>query len=60
MLYQIGALAAFCRKFGVKLQHVKPHGRLNNLAIRDARLAEAIVQGVKDFDPRLIIIAEES
>lgn len=26
VLYQVGALAAFCRAEGVKLAHVKPHG----------------------------------
>ena len=28
ILYQIGALAAFARSAGVKLQHVKPHGAM--------------------------------
>ena len=26
VLYQLGALDAFCRVTGVKMQHVKPHG----------------------------------
>src|SRR5205823_8778386 len=30
MLYQIGAVFAFTRAAGVPLQHVKPHGQLNN------------------------------
>ncbi len=57
VLYQIGALQGFCKKFGVALQHVKPHGQLNNLAMHDAVLAEAIVKGVKDFDSHLIVVA---
>ncbi|MDE2571754.1 MAG: LamB/YcsF family protein, partial [bacterium] len=55
--YQIGALAAFCRRFGVPLQHVKPHGQLNNLAMTDRMLADAIVAGIKDFDPHLLVCA---
>ncbi len=57
VLYQIGALAGFCRRYGVSLQHVKPHGQLNNLAMHNRTLADAIVAGIRDFDPDLIIVA---
>ncbi|TAM57587.1 LamB/YcsF family protein [bacterium] len=57
VLYQIGALAGFCRRFGVPLQHVKPHGQLNNISLTDRALADAIVAGVKDFDPNLLIVS---
>jgi UPF0271 protein len=57
VLYQIGAVAAFVRAQGLELQHVKPHGQLNNLAVRDRDLAEAIVAACHDFDPRLRLIA---
>lgn len=57
VLYQIGALGAFARAGGVPLQHVKPHGQLNNLAVSDRTLADAIVAGVQDYDPALILIA---
>ena len=33
VLYQIGALWALCRREGVRLQHVKPHGALYNLSL---------------------------
>src|SRR5581483_10440372 len=39
VLYQVGALAAFCRAVGVRLRHVKPHGALYNMAARDPNLA---------------------
>ena len=35
VLYQIGALAAIAQSEGVRLQHVKPHGALYNMAARD-------------------------
>lgn len=57
VLYQIGAIYAFCRAFGVELQHVKPHGALYNMAVADRELAEAIVEGVTLFDRRLILLA---
>lgn len=56
-LYQIGALAAFCRAAGAPLRHVKPHGALYNRAVGDVALAEAIVGGVAAFDRDLIFLA---
>ncbi|WP_099354651.1 LamB/YcsF family protein [Fredinandcohnia onubensis] len=53
VLYQIGALAAFCKAHEVKLSHVKPHGALYNMAAVDANLAEAIAKAVRIFDPTL-------
>ncbi|MEW6490260.1 MAG: 5-oxoprolinase subunit PxpA [Thermodesulfobacteriota bacterium] len=56
LLYQIGALEAFCRVQGVALQHVKPHGALYNLAARDERVAAEVADAVLAFDPRLILV----
>jgi UPF0271 protein len=55
-LYQIGALAAFCKAEGVRLCHVKPHGALYNMAGKDYKLARAICEAVRDFDPSLILL----
>lgn len=52
-LYQIGALHGFAHAVGTQLRHVKPHGALYNMAARDRRLADAIAQAVRDFDPKL-------
>lgn len=52
-IYQVGALAAFARAAGTRLHHVKPHGALYNMAARDADLAQAISQAVRDVDPSL-------
>lgn len=54
-LYQIGALAAFCRAAGTRLAHVKPHGALYNMAARERTLADAIARAVHAFDPRLAL-----
>ena len=57
VLYQVGALYAFVKATGGKLNHVKAHGALYNMAGRNAALAEAIVNAVHDFDPGLILFA---
>lgn len=57
MLYQLGALGAFCKAKGVKMAHVKPHGALYNMAAKDAALAEAIVSAIRDYDDSLILLA---
>jgi UPF0271 protein len=56
VLYQVGALAAFCKTAGVALHHVKPHGQLFNRAAVDAGLARAIARAVYDFDPALVLV----
>jgi UPF0271 protein len=55
--YQIGALDAFCRAAGIRLCHVKPHGALYNMAAKDPALADAIVDAVREINPRLILLA---
>lgn len=55
ILYQIGALAAFCQAHDVQLTHVKPHGALYNMAAVDTSLAEAIAKAVLAFDSSLAL-----
>jgi UPF0271 protein len=54
VLYQLGAISAFCRSHGAELQHVKAHGMLYNHAVRDAATAEAIATAVRQFDADLL------
>ena len=60
VLYQIGALDAFCKAEGVTLAHVKPHGAMYNMACKDKNMAEAICQAVRQYNPQLIMLAQES
>src|SRR5262245_27999492 len=55
VLYQIAAVAGVAAAEGVALQHVKPHGALFNMAMRDAGLASAIVRATAAFNPKLIL-----
>lgn len=54
-LYQVGALAGFVKSEGGKLQHVKPHGALYNMAAKDAKLADAIAEAIYKLNPELIL-----
>ncbi len=54
--YQVGALKAFTRAAGLKLQHVKPHGAFYNMAAVNDELAEAICKGIYEVDPDLIVL----
>lgn len=55
VVYQIGALQGFLSTFNEKMQHVKPHGALYNMAAKDSKLAKAIAQAVYDVSPSLIL-----
>ena len=55
VLYQIAAVAGVAGAEGVKLQHVKPHGALFNMASRNRALATAIAKAVAAFDTSLIL-----
>lgn len=55
VIYQVAAVAGLAAAEGVQLHHVKPHGALYNMACRDPRLAEAIVDAVASFDRALAI-----
>ncbi|TAL91747.1 MAG: LamB/YcsF family protein [Rhodanobacter sp.] len=59
-LYQLGALAAFCRAAGTRLAHVKPHGALYNMAARDRALADAVARAAQAFDPQLRLFGRAS
>lgn len=58
IIYQIGALDIFCKKHDVPMQHIKPHGELNNMADNDNELATAIVDAVLTVKPNLPIFVK--
>ncbi len=55
VVYQVGALAAFARALGGRLNHVKAHGALYNMAAKAPPLADAIARAVKDVDSSLVL-----
>ena len=54
---QVKALADICAEEDVKLQHVKPHGALYNMASKDIDMARAICRGIIAVDPTLFMLA---
>ena len=53
ILYQVGALAAFCKQQHIPLSYVKPHGALYNDMMQDETILIAILKGVAAFSPGL-------
>ena len=58
--YQLGIFEAIASALDVRPNHVKPHGALYNMAVRDAKLADAIVRAIESVDPKLILFAPDS
>jgi len=54
VVYQVGALTAFTA--ARRLQHVKPHGALYNMAVGGGDLARAICDGVLACDDNLLLV----
>jgi UPF0271 protein len=57
MVYQIGALQAFCRAHGTCLRHVKPHGALYLTAVEDEAVARAVAEAILSVDSGLMFVA---
>lgn len=55
--YQIGGFQALVRAAGGRMNHVKPHGALYNMAARDRSLADVIVNAIFALDPTLLLFA---
>jgi UPF0271 protein len=53
---QIRALRAIAHAAGIRLQHVKPHGALYNVAARDATVAGAIARATAMVDDSLFLV----
>jgi UPF0271 protein len=53
--YQIGALQAFAAAQGMTLQHVKPHGALYNMAVKNMEIWDAVAEAIAAVDPRLVL-----
>jgi len=57
LIFQVGALMAFCKVHGTTLTHVKPHGALYLDAVEDKSIAKAIAKGILSLDPGLYFVA---
>jgi UPF0271 protein len=57
--YQLGVFEAIASAVGVQPNHVKPHGALYNMAVRDRDLADAIARAIESTDSKLILFAPD-
>src|SRR5216117_4124957 len=58
--YQLGVFQAIASAVGVRPNHIKPHGALYNMAVRDQELADAIGRAVAKVDLSLILFAPQN
>jgi len=60
VVYQLGVFQAIAETAGVRPNHVKPHGALYNMAVRDELLAEAIGHAIASVDNKFILFAPQN
>jgi UPF0271 protein len=59
LLYQMGALEVFARRAGGRIDFVRAHGALYNVAATDTEHAQAIVDATREYDANLPLLAQE-
>jgi UPF0271 protein len=57
--YQLGVFSAIADALGVHPNHVKPHGALYHMAVRDEKIAGAIADAIANTDRALILFAPD-
>lgn len=55
-VYQYGALHAFAEQAGAPVRHVKPHGSLYGLTMKDDAASDAIAHAVAGIDSDLMLV----
>jgi len=56
VVYQVGALMAFCKAHRVRMRHVKPHGTLYLAAADNNAVAGAVAEAVATVDASLLYV----
>lgn len=56
IIYQVGALQAFAKTEGLKLQHLKPHGALYNMAVLNPKIWEVMGEVILKLDKDIILV----
>ncbi|MCU4175264.1 5-oxoprolinase subunit PxpA [Carboxylicivirga sp. N1Y90] len=56
VLYQVSALKSMTEALGGKLEHVKPHGAMYNMAANDYTMAHCIAKAVQKIDDSLLFV----
>lgn len=56
ILYQIGALNAFCKTYDTSISYVKPHGALFNDMMKDELILKAILSAISSYDKNIKLV----
>jgi len=61
VLYQLGALNAFCKSHGTYVSYVKPHGALYNDMMKDENIFKAVLNAISSYDRniKLMILSKQ-
>jgi UPF0271 protein len=57
VIYQVGALEAFCKKHGSNVKYIKPHGALYNDMMRDVDVFRAVLNAANELKLPLMILS---
>jgi 5-oxoprolinase (ATP-hydrolysing) subunit A len=57
VVYQVGAIQGAAGVCGTKVNHVKPHGALYNMASTDRKMADAVAKAVYAVNSELVLFA---
>lgn len=56
VIYQIGALQGLFAAAGTRVAYVKPHDALYNTIAVDPRQGAAVIEGIREIDPSLVMM----
>lgn len=56
LIYQLGAIDGFLKLYGMKLQHVKPHGILYRMVGEDETYIDTFLDAIEQYNPDLYIM----
>ena len=60
VLYQLGALSAFCKSHGTSISYVKPHGALYTDMMKDENIFKAVLNAISSFDKNIKLMVLSS
>ncbi len=60
VLYQIGALEAFCKVYQKSISYVKPHGALYNDMMKDENIFKAVLSAISSYDKNIKLVVLSS
>lgn len=59
-IYQLGAIDGFLKLYGMKMQHIKPHGILYRMVSENEKYIDVFLDTVRQYNPDLFIMLSEN